>query len=471
MTLLRSPSVTPVNQPRPRVFHIDTVSLLSLYVLLLVAIPTALVFSPLGAAGSPATIYAAALMGFYLVVWVHPGFDIDTGRQPVRVVSVLLMCTVIAAYVSANRHSMPGLEKNAADRGLISMFGWTGVAVVAADGIESLDRLRTLLRRVVIGVSAMASLAIAQFFTGLDATKYIVIPGLTLNNPDSDLAGTRGGLHRPSATAAHPLELAACLAIGLALAIHQARFGPRGRPLRRWLPVVLIGVALPLTLSRTAILGLVVLIVVLLPTWPVRDRRRGYVVLVVSLVGMWLTIPHLAGTFRDLFGGAGSDTSTLSRTSSLSEAAKYTVTDAPDTTGPVLLVTVTGSARAPVESTLVAVTNDLHNQLSHLQSGITPANQIRIETLSVAAVPSLSLSKLARPLAVVVIFGLLFTFAVPLIVDSRSNRRKAKKWARSANPDEVTDVSQAPDSQVPQMQSQPKRDHSSTGEPSGPRIR
>jgi len=156
--------------------------------------------------------------------------------------------------------------------------------------------------------------------------------------------------------------------------------------------------------------------------------------------------------------------------------AKYTVTDAPDTSGPVLLVAVTGSTRATVEGTLVAVTNDLSNQLSQLQNGVTPPNRIRLETLSVTAVPSLSLSKMARPLAVVVIFGLLFTLAVPLIVDSRSNRRRAKKWARAGNPDdiapdEVADAQQVLDSRVAHVPSKSAPSHSPTSEPSAPRIR
>ena len=183
MTALRSPSIAPVAEPYRPLLRLDTVNLLSVYLFLLMAIPTPLVVSPRSAAGSPATIYAAALMGFYLVAWVHPGFRLDSGRQPLRLAGVLLICAFLVTYASASRHAMPTLEKNGADRGVISMLGWLGVLVVAADGISSMDRLRTLLRRIVIGASAMASIAIMQFFTGLDATKYIVIPGLTVNKP------------------------------------------------------------------------------------------------------------------------------------------------------------------------------------------------------------------------------------------------------------------------------------------------
>ena len=56
-----------------------------------------------------------------------------------RVMAVLFTCVIIASYISANRHAMPSLEQNGADRGLISVFGWLGVLLLAVDGIDRLD--------------------------------------------------------------------------------------------------------------------------------------------------------------------------------------------------------------------------------------------------------------------------------------------------------------------------------------------
>lgn len=235
---------------------------------------------------------------------------------------MLFTCAIVAAYVSANRHSMPTLELNAADRGLIMMSGWLGVLLVAADGIGSMDRLKTLLRRIVIGATAMAALGMTQFFTGLDAAKYIVIPGLTAHQPFSDLL-SRSHLNRPSATALHPIEFGAVLAMIFPLAIHQARFAPPGLRLRRWLQVALIGMTLPMTVSRSAILGIVACGIVILPTWPKRDRRLAYLVALVSFVMMWGMIPGLLGTLRNLFLQVGSDSSSTSRTGAFSTAAPF----------------------------------------------------------------------------------------------------------------------------------------------------
>ena len=79
----------------------------------------------------------------------------------------------------------------------------------------------------------------------------------------------------------------------LPLALHQARFAPPGRLWRRWLQVVLIGAALPITVSRSAILGLIVVGVVLLPTWPRFDRRVAYVAVLLFIAGASVTVHGL----------------------------------------------------------------------------------------------------------------------------------------------------------------------------------
>jgi O-antigen ligase len=300
----------------------DAVTLLTCYLFLLMAIPAPLVFAPLGGAGGPATIFAALLLGCYLLTLIHPALALDRGPQPVRIAAVVLTCAVIATYISANRRTLPGLEENGADRGLIIMFGWLGVMLLAADGIPSMARLKTLLGRVIFGATAMASLAIVQFFTGLNASQYIVIPGLTTQTPFTDLL-TRDQLNRPSATAINPIELAVVLAVCLVIAVHRARFAPDGRRGRRWVQVAIIAIALPMTVSRTGIVSLVVAGLVLLPTWPKWDRRAAYVAGLAGTAFLFATKPGLLGEFRSLFLQVGSDTSSASRTGAFSASLPF----------------------------------------------------------------------------------------------------------------------------------------------------
>jgi O-antigen ligase len=301
---------------------IDAVTLLTLYVFLLMAIPSSLVVGPFGAAGGPSALLAVVLFGWYLITRQHPAFRLDKGPQPVRLAAIFFACSILAAYVSANRDVIPVLQENAADRGLMLMCGWVGVLLLAADGIRSSDRLRTLLGRIVIGATAMAMLGILQFITGVDLTKYILIPGLTVHAQLTDLM-SRDGLVRVTATTAQPIEFSAVLAMSLPLAIHQARFAPRARGFRRWLQVALIAAAMPMTGSRTAILGLAVVLLVIVPTWHRRDRRRAALVVLASPVLLWLLKPRMLGDFGTLFGQVGTDGSSTSRTGAYSAAAPY----------------------------------------------------------------------------------------------------------------------------------------------------
>lgn len=302
--------------------RLDAVALLTVYVILLMTIPSSLVFGPLGAAGGPATLFAAALMLPYLAMRV--GQDSGTNNsQPVRVAGVVFLYSILASYASANLHFLPKIEQNGSDVGIISAVGWLAILLVAADGIDQVDRLKTLLSRVVTAAAGLALIGIAQFFTGVNYTRYIVIPGLTFDQAPTDLI-IRGGFNRPTATTAQPLEFAAALLIVFPIAIHQARFAADGQRLWRWIRVIIIGIVMPMTVSRTATIGLVVMTAVLVPTWPKIHRRYAYAVMSASGLLLLLLFPRLLSTFATLvaqiFTGSAS---TDSRSTGIGLAMPY----------------------------------------------------------------------------------------------------------------------------------------------------
>ncbi len=107
--------------------------------------------------------------------------------------------------------------------------------------------------------------------------------------------------------------------------------------------------------------------------------------------------------------------------------ASYMVVAAPDTTGPVLLITVTGKDKSIVEHTLYGVTNEVSNKLLELQSSLAPANRITMVVVSLTPQATLSAGKKAKPLVVVLGLGLILTFAIPQIVDAQANRKRARR--------------------------------------------
>ena len=146
----------------------DAVWVLSLYLILLMMIPSELVVGPFGAAGRPAVLLAAALLAWYLLAKQHPLAGMERGRQPARIAAAAFACSVLASYVSASMGAMSVAQLNAANRGLIMLAGWLGVMLIAADGITDAGRLATLIRRMVLCAAVMAVLGIAEFATGAD---------------------------------------------------------------------------------------------------------------------------------------------------------------------------------------------------------------------------------------------------------------------------------------------------------------
>jgi O-antigen ligase len=109
----------------------------------------------------------------------------------------------------------------------------------------------------------------------------------------------------------------------LPIALHFA-FQDKHRPLlRRWFPVAAIAIAVPISISRSAIVSTVVVLCFLIPSWPVGIRRRAYGAMFALSGVIYLLVPGLLGTLAGLFTGISSDTSAQSRTGSYPLALQF----------------------------------------------------------------------------------------------------------------------------------------------------
>lgn len=300
----------------------DAVSLLSLFAALLLLLPSPLIFEPLGAAGTPANVLAILMLWF----WAHgrlvgsPGFDLS--RQPVRVAMLLLGATILASYAAVAFRPVTPVELVAADRGLLALLGAAGIALMAADGITERSRLDTLLRRVVLLGGVLAVVGQLQFFTGLDIAGYVRLPGLHVNYRLLQI-DQRSNFRRVQGTATHAIEFGVVLAIIFPLALHYALHAAREVRTRSWLMVAAIGLAVPMSLSRSAFVVLAVEAVVLLPGWSPSLRRRALAVAAAAAVAMRLAIPGLLGTVKSLFTNISTDPSTTGRTRDYAEFGSF----------------------------------------------------------------------------------------------------------------------------------------------------
>ena len=295
----------------------------TLVIVVLLAIPSKLHVGALGSAGTPAQLLALLVALVWVLGRLFPGSSGSAPRlQPLQVALLCFVAAALASYVAAAARPIRGIELNAADRGLLGVLAWVGMFVMMSDRLPTRRSLDTVLWRLTCIGGAVAALGVLQFVTGRTFVDRITIPGLTANS-ELELEGRGAGLVRVVGTSIHALEFGVVLTTILPLAIHYALHGRQGHVLARSWPLLVIMAAIPLSISRSAILLGAIVLVLVLPT-----LRRGIqvrAILLLSVLGavMYVLVPGLAGTFRGLFVGVSEDTSTQSRTSGYSYAFEF----------------------------------------------------------------------------------------------------------------------------------------------------
>ena len=299
----------------------DATPVLTAYAVLLLLVPSSLVVEPLGAAGSPANLFGLLLFGWWGMSRLVPDLSV-MGPQPVRRAIGFFIMTIVLSYAAAALRGMDGVEQRAADRGLLTVIGATGAALVAADGILDRASLDRLLRRLTLIGSIMGVIAEVQNLTGVDIRPfYAWIPGLSFNGGYDFLFA--GEVPRVASTAGHPIEFGVVMVLLLPFALHQALHAASDVARRRWFVVGFIALGIPLSVSRSAIVGLVGAGIVLVIAWPQLRSRRALMLLPVFLIGIRLIAPGTLGTLKSGFVQYGSDPSVQGRTQDYGLVGRY----------------------------------------------------------------------------------------------------------------------------------------------------
>lgn len=288
----------------------DVVSYLTGYLFLLMFIPSSLIFTPLGGSGNPALVYSLVISLWYMASWIIGKATVSRDSKPIRISMFIYALAILASFVAAMTRSILQVEVLGAERGLIGLAAWVGLIIVISQSITSYERLDILLRRAVVFGSIVAAIGIFEYYSGVNLTNFIHLPGLSRNLTYNTLLN-RSGLHRPSSTAVDPIEFGVVMAMLLPLALHQAITRLHASPFSRWVPVALISFAIPISVSRSAVLGAAIACVILVSAWRPRQRHTFYAFCALSLIPLKVAAPGLLGTLFDYFtgmfeGGSGS---------------------------------------------------------------------------------------------------------------------------------------------------------------------
>jgi hypothetical protein len=306
-----------------RRFQPDAVGLLTVYLVLLLAIPSSVRIAALGSLGRPSLLWGLFLFGLWGLWRIQArSSDLVNVEQPVRLAFFALCAIALVSFAAALFRGQPADQVSPAFMSLLRLVSWGGPLLVAMDGIRTVDAAMTVVRRIAVAGGLLAAFGLLQFLTGQSWLGWLSsVPGLAVE--ESGVA-VRGVFTRASGTSIHPLEhataLCAALPLAIAVALHPGRArggGPVG-----WWSAFLIALGSVLAVSRSAIIGFAVAVIAMIPGLPRRLRRiviAGCAAITVMAV---VALPGLLGTMVGLFSPSG-DASTKSRTDALARVPEF----------------------------------------------------------------------------------------------------------------------------------------------------
>jgi O-Antigen ligase len=299
----------------PRV-RADGATLVSLFVVLQLLVPARLVISKLPLSLSPAAVFALTIGLCWLCAQFTNTLGVAKGRNVVRTMLFVYVCSVLATFGSAAYGYLPPDELRRVDASLLLTLTSVGVALGVCDGVRGHDRLDFVLKTIAATGAVVAVIGILQFLFDLDLTQYLEkLPGLRYT-AEYGFVTERAAMRRVGATTGHPIEFGVVCAMLLPLAVHLAtKAASRRQPsLRWWSSAALIATGLMFSISRSAILGVVGAGTVLFLGWPARRRLQAALAALLFLAVIKVMVPGLLGAFYQLFANMGQDDSIRYRT-------------------------------------------------------------------------------------------------------------------------------------------------------------
>lgn len=282
---------------------------------------------PLKSNGAPARLLSLVCLGLALLTVVsaarrrvHPG----TPRWTlVGGALFLYLAAQLWSYGVAYTSALDSAQSAGVLRSLVGSFAIAGVGVYLWLNLTRWAEVSRILAFVVVGATLSAVVA-ALNYAGVLPNWTTFMPGTGLVENTSTLRDlSRLDFLRARGTSEHPIEYSLGLTAALPIALHLARFAAR-RAVRIacGLATLVIVAAIPLSVSRTAILGLVIALVIAVSALPALARLASVAIAVAGVVLFFVMVPTLATSLTEIFSLAEEDNSVQGRLSDYSVVAR-----------------------------------------------------------------------------------------------------------------------------------------------------
>ena len=133
---------------RRRLSYIDSSSVITLMVCVLLLLPTQLVVPAFASFGKPALLVSLLLFVWWIAARLHPRLTM-TGPQPIRWAALAFVSAALASYAAGHSRGLPSLEASGADAAMLATMAMVGVLLMGADGIANRERLDAVSRLIV----------------------------------------------------------------------------------------------------------------------------------------------------------------------------------------------------------------------------------------------------------------------------------------------------------------------------------
>jgi O-antigen ligase len=288
--------------------------LLQTFVVTVFLLPSDTVIRVIGAQGYVASLVSMAIFFGWILTAIFGFHDPLHTRYPVRGALGLLWFSSLLSYAAMPFFGPTDAQRLSAERWLMLLAGMSGIILVAAEHLRAPHDIMRVIRVLVWGAAFSGATAVVQFFLGWDVKPILrmALPGFDTNFAISGFQA-REALTRVSGTSTNPIELGVIAAMILPLAIWLGFFDSARSKLRRWAPVALIAMCVPMSVSRSAILGVGISLGVFLVLLPARQRAWMLAFVPVGLVFVFATTPGYIRTIANSFGLGTADPSITNR--------------------------------------------------------------------------------------------------------------------------------------------------------------
>jgi O-antigen ligase len=293
------------------------VKIVQAFAIALFVVPSKYVVRAIGAIGYPAGLVGMFALAVWVVAVILAHHDPRLTRHPIRGVLAMFWIVSLASYILSDRGLLNSTQLLGADRWLMQLAEMTGIALLAAECLNSRDDVRRVARVVSWASAFCGVVALLQWRAGFNLAPYLGrLPGLTDDGVQSLM--TRGGLSRVSGTGIHPIELGVTAAMLLPIALWAAMQTDVRSNARRWAPVVLTAIAIPATVARSAVIAVVCALGMFIVLMPARQRLVAFALLPVAIGAVFVSSHGEIGTLAELFTAGNSDSSVAHRTNDYS---------------------------------------------------------------------------------------------------------------------------------------------------------